>query len=176
MRPPESSAELVKFCQYIKSLTGEDPITLVEVGSYMGESSAIFAREFKNGKIICIDPWTSGFDDNDATSGMDFIDVEQQFDLRAAMYKNIVKVKDFSINKHYVCDIVYIDGCHTYDAVKEDIKHWLPQTKKIISGHDYYNDEVDKRQPHTAGVRKAVDEVLGIPDKVFADGSWVKKI
>ena len=40
-------------------------ITIVEIGSFMGESAVIFAEEFPNAKIYCIDPWKSGYDDKD---------------------------------------------------------------------------------------------------------------
>jgi hypothetical protein len=75
------------------------------------------------------------------------------------------------------CDAVYIDGLHTYEGVKNDIIHWLPQTKKVICGHDYYEDEEFlKIHPHVAGVKVAVDEMLGKPDKIYSDGSWLKWI
>jgi hypothetical protein len=36
-------------------------------------------------------------------------------------------------------DIVFIDGEHTFEALKDDIKNWEPKVKKggVISGHDY---------------------------------------
>jgi hypothetical protein len=45
----------------------------------MGESSLIFAEEFPNGKIFCIDSWEGGFDNSDSCSNADYSDVEQQF-------------------------------------------------------------------------------------------------
>lgn len=150
-------------------------ITIIEIGSYMGESSAIFAEEFPYGKIICIDPWKAGYDDNDTTSNSNFTEVEQQFDLRTMEYENIFKLKGNSLDYYKNCDVVYIDGAHNEEAIKKDILHWLPQTKHIISGHDYYNDEEFlKAHPHIKDVKKTVDEILGIPDKIFIDGSWLK--
>ena len=69
-------------------------------------------------------------------------------------------------------DVVYIDGNHSYEAVKADIRAWLPKLSKptgYIAGHDYNN-------PMTPGVRKAVDEQLGTPDKICIDWSWLIKI
>merc|ERR1712046_91775 len=47
-------------------------------------------------------------------------------------------------------DLVYIDGDHSYEAVREDIKAWLPKIRRggIISGHDY----------HIMAVARAVNE------------------
>lgn len=150
-------------------------ITIIEIGSYMGESSVIFAEEFPYADVICIDPWKSGYDDNDSASSSDFIEVEQQFNLRVKEYDNIFKVKGNSLDYYKECDVVYIDGSHKYEDVKADLLHWLPQTKKVICGHDYCNDEEFlKIHSHIRGVTQAVNEVIGKPDIVFVDNSWLK--
>ena len=48
------------------------------------------------------------------------------------------------------CDLVYIDGDHTYEGVVKDLAAWYPKVKKggIICGDDI----------GWAGVKKAVDE------------------
>jgi len=188
-------------------------ITIIEIGSYMGESSAIFAEEFPYGKIICIDPWKAGYDDKDIASSSDFTEVEQQFDLRTMEYENIFKLKGNSLDYYKNCDVVYIDGSHKYEDVKADLLHWLPQTKRVICGHDYYkncdvvyidgshkyedvkadllhwlpqtkrvicghdycnDEEFLKIHSHIRGVTQAVNEVVGKPDMVFVDNSWLK--
>jgi hypothetical protein len=177
MRPinSESEKELINFCKEIKSIIGESP-TIVELGSYMGESSAIFANEFPKGKILCIDSWEGGFDDTDSASHANYYEVENQFDLRLKLYDNIEKLKGYSTDFKIECDMVYIDACHKYECVINDIKHWKPLTKKVISGHDYNTDEFIKVHPHIAGVKRAINEILGSPDKNYGDGSWYKKI
>jgi hypothetical protein len=49
-------------------------------------------------------------------------------------------------------DMVYLDACHTYEAVLEDLEVYLPKLKKggIMAGHDFLNP--------TYGVNKAVYE------------------
>jgi hypothetical protein len=176
MRPPHGITGLLELCVDIDKKIG-GKITIVEVGSFMGESAVIFADCFPNGKIYCIDPWLSGYDEKDSASDFDFNDVENQFDLRTKEFNNIFKIKTFSLDYFKECDAVYIDGLHTYEGIKNDIIHWLPQTKKVICGHDYYEDEEFlKIHPHVAGVKVAVDEMLGKPDKIYSDGSWLKWI
>jgi len=48
-------------------------------------------------------------------------------------------------------DLIFIDCCHEYESVKEDIENWLPKLAKggVVSGHDYYS---------WPGVGKAVNE------------------
>lgn len=53
-------------------------------------------------------------------------------------------------------DLIFIDADHNYEAVKEDIKCWLPKVRSggILSGHDFGN-------PGWRGVEKAVREAFG---------------
>ncbi len=62
-------------------------------------------------------------------------------------------------------DMVFLDGTHTYDQIKMDIRAWLPKTKKMISGHDYY----------WPGVKKGIHEMLGGNIELF-DGIWYKEL
>jgi len=172
MRPESSAIPLKQMCGSIKNRF-TDVKTFVEVGSYMGESAVIFASEFPEGKIYCIDPWIGNFDNADSASFSDYSEVEEQFDLRAKNFNNIVKIKKMSTEVDMECDVIYIDGCHKYECVIEDIKYWKDKVKYAICGHDYYDDYIDQIQPHTAGVRKAVLELLGHPHERFADGSWI---
>ena len=171
MRLEHTIQGLKDLCLTIDERIG-GKITIVEIGSYMGESAEIFAEEFPDAKIYCIDPWKGGFDDNDTCSHADYNEVENQFDLRTKDYPNIIKVKDFSTNVNIPCDVVYIDGRHFYEGVKEDILHWLPLTKKVICGHDFLQTPVPSS--HINGVQQAVREILGEPDKVFSETSWLK--
>jgi len=54
-------------------------------------------------------------------------------------------------------DIVFIDGLHTYEGVKEDLEAWVPKIKigGIISGHDYKGMKIHE------GVTIRVNEVFG---------------
>jgi hypothetical protein len=174
MRPESSSKHLREFCDEVRKYIGDSPV-IVELGSYMGESSLIFTKEFPNGKIICIDSWEGGFDDSDTCSKDNYSEVEKQFDIRQKMVDNITKIKGLSTSVGFECDLVYIDACHKYECVKNDINHWLPFTKKIISGHDYcVDDDFLRLHPHIAGVKLAINEILGKPNNIFGDMSWYK--
>jgi hypothetical protein len=69
-----------------------------------------------------------------------------------------------------IYDFVYIDGLHTYEQVKKDIENYkqLIRPNGFIGGHDYHPQG-------WPGVVKAVEETVGV-DKVFPDGSWIKKL
>jgi hypothetical protein len=67
-------------------------------------------------------------------------------------------------------DFVYIDGCHLYESVMEDLALWLPKIRPngLIGGHDFAEWYPD--------IMKAVRTVVGEPDKTFSDSSWIKRI
>ena len=57
-------------------------------------------------------------------------------------------------------DFVYLDACHSYEGVTEDLHVWFPLMRPggLMAGHDY-NDGVFVEGVH--GVRSAVDDFLG---------------
>lgn len=63
--------------------------------------------------------------------------------------KSIDAVQDFEDNQ---LDLVFIDGSHRYDDVKQDIEIWLPKVRPggFLTGHDIDQDDV----------KRAVDETL----------------
>lgn len=166
-RTQGSKKALREFCEYITAIHGINKLTILEIGSWTGASAEIFAQYFKS--VTCIDPWeeTKGT----ISSQYNMKDVEAIFDNRIKKYTNITKIKARSeaiVDKTGQYDIIYIDGEHTYEACKRDIKNFLPKARLYITGHDYDN----KKFP---GVVKAVDELLGKPIKVFRETSWIHK-
>ena len=45
-----------------------DGMVMIEVGSFAGESAEVFASSGKVRQLWCIDPWKSGYDENDIES------------------------------------------------------------------------------------------------------------
>jgi predicted O-methyltransferase YrrM len=134
-------------------LTGKYEQAL-EVGSFEGASAIWLLDMFPDLKITCIDTFSPGFDD---ITG----EYEQRFDRNVAEYKSrVTKIKGKSatalkaLPQHKLFDLIYIDGHHSYEAVKEDIRLAYPLLKSggIMIFDDYNNIEF--------GVRKAVDEFL----------------
>ena len=148
-------------------------IKMVEVGSYLGESTMIFANHFKS--VLAIDPFINDYDPNDPTCNhADLNIVYEQFSNNISGFKNITHhrlTSDDFFESHDCSDVsfFYIDGVHTYAQTKNDILNCLKYQGKgkiIISGHDYSHS--------WSGVMDAVNETLGSPDMCFEDTSWIK--
>lgn len=147
-----------------------DNAIMAEIGSYAGESTSIFLKSGKIKQLFAIDPWKADYDKTDVASFSNFNLVEKLFDENVKGY-NVVKMKTTfagAFNLLPELDVIYIDGNHQYEAVKEDITFALNKIKKggIICGHDYNDYTLDT-------VVKAIEELLGIPEKTFIDSSWM---
>lgn len=168
---------LIDLIRYVRNhgLVHPRNMIMAEIGCYVGDSTEIFAKNFK--QVYAIDPWLNGYDDGDASSYLHPMDqIERQFDELLKAHANIDKLKMPSVDAaksvmDKSLDFVYIDGNHRYEAVLDDIRAWFPKVKRtgFIAGHDYGH----KLAP---GVKMAVDELLGIPDERFKETSWVIKI
>jgi len=137
-----------------------DLASVVEVGSYRGVSTEVlclFAAQ-----VYAVDPWT----DMDA--------IWQQFVERMRGYPHLEILREPSITAATQfadgsLDLVYVDGAHDYESVRADLNAWRPKIKPggWIAGHDY------SPLIEAGSVIRAVDEVLGSPERVFEDSSWL---
>lgn len=128
--------------------------------------------------IYCVDPWESMYDLSDKASYTNMTLVENEFDQRFKHDDRVTKVKGTidtlseMIERGEIAektiDVVYIDGCHTYDAVKHDISVALKKIKPkyAIAGHDY----------GWPGIHDAIAESLGAVDETYSDSSWLKTL
>lgn len=166
MRRPDTCKPLHDLIVY----TSLPKITMVEVGSYAGESADTFASMPQVQEIWCVDPWSPGYDDvGDPASKSDFSEVEAAFDKVMEMHKDKIRkfkgtFREFAKSRPGVRpDLVYIDGCHQYDSVKDDIAAAIASGATFICGHDH----------NWPGVGRAVAEAFGRPLRVLSDTSWI---
>jgi len=145
---------------------------VAEIGSYAGESTRAFMDSGRVAKLYAIDPWLNGYDNWDFANYSDMRAVESLFDARTVGL-NVVKMKMRNLEAAEQVteslDMVYLDGCHKYAAVKEDIDIWHKKVKPggLLAGHDFDIGEVTQAVMEFAGDR----EVLK-----FADASWAIRL
>ena len=178
MRPDGASRQ--GLLDLISYLNASHSLTMAEIGSYKGESAEIFLSTGKVSKIYCVDPWKQYYDDDDGAAFTDMVKVEADFDARHGGDSRVVKVKgtietlvELISNTGVRLDVVYVDGCHTYEAVKHDIKVAMECLKPsmAIAGHDYAVGS-----SMWEGVVRAIEETIGKPSATFSDTSWVKML
>lgn len=154
----------------INSISNTKEMTMIEIGSYIGESTILFAKNFK--KVISIDPHFN-YDEIDSNKYAHFNIIQNEYFKNISKFDNIQyirKTSDDAINDIIEkVDFVYIDGLHTYEQTKQDIINYKKVIKNngIIGGHDYN---------YLQSVTQAVNDVLGVPEYTFRDYSWYKKL
>jgi hypothetical protein len=165
---------LIDLIDYIKTFSETHEMNMIEIGSYAGESTEIFSKNFKS--VLSIDPYINNYDPNDLICGfMDLTKVYEIFIDRINKLDNVTHIRKtsdeaFQNIKDKEFDFVYIDGLHTSDQVEKDIENYMKLIKKngFIGGHDYH--------PNWSDVISVVNKKFGNPDRLFKDTSWIKRI
>jgi len=145
--------------------------SIVEIGSWKGRSTHALLSGCK-GKVIAVDTWKG----TPGEAGQPFIDAEsrdvftEDFMKNVGEFKNLEPMRMTSLEAAALIpdksvDMVFIDGAHNYESVRDDIEAWLPKARKLICGHDY--------QWH--GVQEAVTERFGGAFDT-AETIWVKRL
>lgn len=150
-------------------------ISMIEIGCYAGESTKMFLESGKISKLYAIDPYFENYDPLDPYAmAYKMSDVKQSFienvvnKYSQVEFLNVTSEEAMNKFQEKSLDFIYIDANHQYEFVKKDLefKKFI-KDGGIIAGHDYISH---------AGVKRAVDEVLGIPHSVYADWSWLVKL
>lgn len=169
------------YTYFVNRLT--DGGSMIEIGSYKGQSTVYMAVEIvnsnKNINFYAIDTWEGSAENIDKSSPHFNININE---LYFTYLKNIASVSKYirSIKSNSIeasksfdnesVDIVFIDACHEYSCVHEDILAWLPKVKKggILAGHDYNHG--------WPGVNVAVNEILGVANIKTQEYCWIYEV
>ena len=157
---------------YEKAKTME---SIVEIGSYKGRSTYVLASACNGdiGRVYAIDPFAGvALDKNPEANGKPTFD---DFMKNCGHFKNLTVVKKTSVEAAALdaippkVEMTFFDGDHSYEAMKEDLKAWVPRTTKLICGHDFTD-------PMYPGVKQALYEFFGA-DRVASgpDSLWYIK-
>ena len=147
--------EISGYCRYYKfymdiAYTAQDGDIFVEIGSFLGQSSAIMGHMIKylnkDIKFHCVDLFkTSDFSDPihfDHVNG----DFYQTFldNMKNANIDNIISHQMSSKEASRLFEdnslkFVFLDASHIYEDVCNDIKYWWPKIESggVLGGDDY---------------------------------------
>jgi len=145
---------------------------IVEIGSLHGRSAlAMLANS--DAHLWCIDAWgepsTTTLEDYEIflENVSPYVEEGRLTVLRTHSHLGLASLLEDYGKESF--DMVFIDGGHDYDTVKGDILGCRPLLREggLLSGHDYSH-----RKGHP-GVKKAVDELLGPPNRGAGSIWWV---
>jgi len=159
------------FKNFLDVLPSE--IIVVEIGSFIGESTEMFLKSGKVSFLYSIDPFDFTSDDADGFGPkMGAANVKNQFIERILKGPYADRVKHIELHSEVAAklfedesiDLVYIDGDHHDTFVRKDIELWSKKVKPggIISGHGWQHK----------GVNTVVRSMLGEP-RTFPDNTWM---
>lgn len=167
--------EAIALYELSRALPDERPLA-VEIGSWQGKSSVCLARGLAGKfqpRLCCIDPFDAST--GDASAG-EYDDRARAADagLRAAFEANVrdagvrelLDVRqgmshDQAADFRDPIDLLFLDGDHSYAAVRQDFADWAP---KVRPGG--YLVMHDVRHPVHDGPRRVVEE------SVLTDPRW----
>ena len=141
--------------------------SVVEIGCWKGRSAKALL-EGCSGRVWCIDHFKGSSEAQFSTPARaEKEKIYERFMENVGHYKNLEVVKckseEAAERANGIVDMVFIDGDHRYECVKQDIDLWLPKCRKLICGHDYNE------------VWKAVHDVLGKITGIY-ESIWYKEL
>ena len=175
LRTGKKISGLLDMIEYMNHFGSTSKMKMVEIGSYVGDSTILFAKYFR--EVISIDPYKNTYPNTEHLVRSKFAPwpiVYKEFIKRTQFLKNITQIKKTSdeaivdlVGNNF--NFVYIDGNHLFRHVVSDIKNYSNLIEDgFIGGHDYKMSFPE--------VIAGVKYTLGVPDFVFKDSSWIKFI
>jgi hypothetical protein len=142
---------------------------ILEIGVFKGNFLDYLVTNCNGGSVDAVDLfdgicYSGDVDGNNVES----YDIGKSYLELSYKYKDNANVKLYKSNsitflenqKENTYDIIYIDGDHSYDGVKNDLINAYSAIKNggYIMGHDYQMNMMKAKNFYDFGVKKAVDE------------------
>lgn len=158
--------------------------TIGELGCYKGRSLCSVADiiKRKNLNVIVVDIFNgTDCEIKEPDYEQTFIDNITRFGI-AHRVKILKGYTNKMVNEvaEMTFDLLFVDACHLYEDVKQDLEMWLPKVKihGTICGHDYGNWEGVGRavnERFVSGIR-VNDEHFGIDSGIATGSVWSKRL
>lgn len=168
---------LVNLLKELREKRGGGELQVVEVGVFAGHLSYHLLKDLDFIHLLGVDPYF-GKDDTFPGNFSDSLDpdvarykaqtVMEPYGERAQLWPTTSAEAAANVPEDSV-DAVFIDGCHLYNCVVEDLDIWLPKMRRgmpvLIAGHDF--------SPQWPGVVRAVHELRAGGREVNLASDWM---
>ena len=142
----------------LRRCSARKPAQFVEVGAFKGRSTCYMAERLaETGLDVRFDVVDTFAGDDDVGHADLWPEFAANLE-RAGLLSRLTAHRRLSADaaadvEDGSLDFVFIDACHSFEAVVEDLAAWWPKLKPggLMAGHDYTNFE---------GVRRAVDQFV----------------
>lgn len=142
---------------------------LLEIGVFKGEFVDYLFKNCNIGSIDAVDLFEGIMGSGDVDgNNFSFCDIGKSYLELCHKYRNNDNVKFYKTNsytffqnqKDNSYDIIYIDGDHSFNGVKQDLINAYQKIKNggYIMGHDYEMNMEKANKVYNFGVKDAVDE------------------
>ena len=154
---PMTVEEVQCLKRLIKENMGKSPV-IINIGAGIGVSTLAMLEERPEALIFSIDiePRESEME-NAQKAGLN----------TTRIIRILGRSQDVGRHWPYRVDFIWVDGDHTYEGVREDIRVWAGYIGPggVIAFHDYFDGEPPKHNPSGAG--KAVRELMHKDDLIM---------
>lgn len=167
----------IAYLKILASLWNIEVSSMAEIGVYRGNSSQSLRCCFPKASLYLIDPWVL----YDAYRSPMAGPISKKAEDYEQAYLHVKEVFAKDPNVHILrktseeaaslvpdgLDLVFIDGNHDYEYVKQDIALWQPKIRKggLLAGHDFCRDVFP-------GVVRAVEERFGEEIAIGPNHMW----
>jgi len=115
--------------------------TGAEIGVAKGIYSEILCQKIKDLKLYSIDPWEAYNYNSQKLCDDRYLEAKNRLDpYNVELIKKTSMSASFDFENDSL-DFIYLDGCHNFDYIMNDLIMWVPKVKVggIVAGHDYYD-------------------------------------
>lgn len=156
---------------------GQGELQVVEIGVFAGHLSHFLLRDCPFIHLLGVDPYVG----SDGTFPGNFsrtldadvalykaASIMEQHGERGKLWPTTSEVATAEVQNGSV-DAVFVDGCHLYNCVQQDLELWLPKMRRgvpvLVAGHDF--------SPQWPGVVRAVHERRLGGEEVYLASDWM---
>jgi hypothetical protein len=153
-------------------------VTIIEVGSWKGASAIEICNFFLNKNIIptifCVDTFTGSTFHREHDEFFPMLNCKNGFPtlyqqflsniINSGLQEYVIPIPHSSHDAarylqklNISCDFCFVDACHEFDEVSDDIKSYWPLIK---NGGTLFGDDYDINKLHWPGVFGAVDKFV----------------